>query len=115
MNAEQLINKYRNIYGKGSQQKINQDQYLHLKKWLENEIGKKMPRPFYITIGDGGGQKFRLWWLVFDILGNKNTPCYFYTSMDGIATTYLIKHGHKTLQNWIDDKSEHLKYNINQA
>ncbi len=23
---------------------------------------------------------------------------------------YLIKHGHKELQEWIDDKSEHLKY-----
>ena len=110
MNANDLVQEYAELYGKGSQKRIEPEQYTHMKRWMEDKLQKKMPRPFFITRGEGGGQKYRLWWLVFDVLGNANKPSYFYTDMNS-TEKYLIKHGHLPLQNWIDDKSEHLPYN----
>ena len=109
MDAKNLVEEYAELYGSGTQNKIDIDQYESLRKWLEDKLQKRMSRPLFITKGSGGGQKYRLWWLVFDVLGNKNTPCYFYTEMESTAK-YLIKHGHLPLQHWVDDKSPQLKY-----
>jgi hypothetical protein len=109
MRAEDLVNEYAELYGKGMQKRIDADQYNHMKEWMERTMRKRMNRPFFITRGSGGGQKYRLWWLIFDILGNANTPSYFYTDMSS-TSKYLKEHGHKDLQSWINDDSEHLKY-----
>ena len=109
MNATDLVEEYASIYGKGSQNRIDPDMYEHMHDWLEKKLGKKMPRPLFVTRGEGGGQKYRLWWFVFDILGNANKPSYFYTDMAS-TSKYLTKHGHLSLQQWIDDKSAHLMF-----
>ncbi|RLC96146.1 MAG: hypothetical protein DRI46_14090, partial [Chloroflexi bacterium] len=97
------------LHGEGSQQKIDTAMYPHMKNWLEIEYQKHMPRPLFITKGQGGGQKYRLWWLVFDVLNNKNKPVYFYTQMQS-TSNYLKKHGHQSLQDWIDDTSPRLQF-----
>lgn len=107
MNATQAIEEYMRVH---KLTRLTADDVPSLKIWLQRTFRKRMPRPLFITRGSGGGQKYRMWWMVFGVDGNKNRPCYFYTvpTMHRCAD-YMIQHGHLPLQHWIDDPSAQLK------
>ena len=107
MNATEAIEEYIRI---NKLTRITPNDIPDLQMWLQRTYRKRMPRPLFVTRGSGGGQLYRMWWMIFDVLGNRNQPCYFYVvpNMQRCAT-YLKKHGHLSLQHWIDDTSPQLQ------
>jgi len=103
MIAKYLLDEYMSVY-----HLTRIDDTEHLKMWLQKRLCKKMPRPLFVARNKGGGQTYKTLWEVFDILGNANKPCYFYNE-NKKAIEILVKNGHKSLQNWIDDDSAYLK------
>ena len=105
MNAKDLVDEYMAIHGLD---KV--DDPVHLKRWLEDKLRKRMPRDLVVARGNGGGQKYKVFWDTFDDEGNANAPVYYYTGTKSAIRKMEANH-HLPLQAWIDDDSEYLKYN----
>ena len=99
MNANRMINEF---YQERHVTKLTDHEVqTQLVPYLEAKAGKGMNRKLMHSKGTGGGQKYRLFWLTFDNLGNRNTPCYYFIA-GGTSVPKMQAHGHKTLQQWLD-------------
>jgi hypothetical protein len=105
-NAKDLVDEYIML---NKIKRLDTEHYPALRTWVENKVNKIMDRPLFVTRGSGGGQKYRIWWLVFNVLGNRNKRCYYYTETTA-AEPHLRKYGHLSLQDWLDDPSHPQKY-----
>jgi len=103
MRAKSLINEYKREHGVKGIKDIP-----HIKQWLEKRLCKRMNRPLFIAVGAGGGQTYKTLWEVFDITGNKNTPCYYYNE-NNTAIIKLNASKHLPLDTWINDPDPRLK------
>ena len=95
--TKELIDEYRSKYGKN----ISQNQFEHLRIWLIGKTGKDIPGDLIVTIGSGGGQKYRLLYLAQDINGNAGRPCTFYCEMPQVEKE-MIRLGHTPLEKYIE-------------
>ena len=102
MNASDLIEEYRNRYGSnGKTRSIAPEQWDHLAKWIENQTGVPIEKPLIVTNGSGGGQKYRLYYYLYDIKGNAGRPAIFYTDMKSVEKQ-LEAEGFMPLQKYLD-------------
>ncbi len=96
MEARNLVKKYLRDSGKN---KVSDS--VHMKRWIENHLGVKMNRPFYIYRGQGGGNEAKLMWTIWNPWGNNQEACYFYTDIASVERK-LEENNHISLQRWLD-------------
>lgn len=77
------------------------------KPWAERRLKKRMLKPLFISVGKGGGQKYKILYEVFDSTGNNNKQCYFYSEVP-FAIKKLSSENHYSLQEWINDPNKDL-------
>jgi hypothetical protein len=94
--ASNDIENYLDEVGK---EKLDEKDISDLVDFLEKNYERKMNRPLFVTRGKGGGQKWRMKYMIEH--DNENTPCYFYFE-DEKTTNEFIELGHLPLQAWIE-------------
>ena len=92
--SEKLISRYRDEFGSH----IEPSQTEHLKAWLEQQTGKKINYPLYVTNGSGGGQKYRLLYLLQAVEHNAGKQAVFYSEMSSLNDELKEKYGHIPLE-----------------
>ena len=97
--AEALINEYRKLFGSdGKSASIDPSQTEHLKVWIENKAGIRISKPLFVTSGQGGGQKYRLLYLLQAAEGNAGRQAVFYSEMSSLNDELKNKFGHIPLE-----------------
>jgi len=97
MDILNLINKFKEETGLSHIREVEP-----LKIWLEHKVGKRMDKPLFVSMGEGGGQTYKTLYEVYDKRHNNGKQSYFYNT-NKKAIKELLKDGHIKLQDWVDD------------
>lgn len=96
--AKILIEQFKAEY---SISKIDKSNKGMLQRYIEERYGKKMGRPFHISIGVGGGQKYKILWHAQAIEEGAGLPSIFFSEVPS-AISYLKGKSHTPLWEWIN-------------